>query len=152
MALPSVYEQQTTDETLARLEKLTHESQPKWGKMNVAQMLAHVSVSYDMAYGKIEVNNNFLMKLMIKLFVKKMVTNEVPYKQNLRTAPQFLITDEREFEKEKAHLIENIKLTQEKGKAYFEGKESASFGPLSAEEWNNTFYKHLDHHFQQFGV
>lgn len=152
MALPSVFEQKTTDETLARLEQLTHESQPKWGKMNVAQMFAHVSVSYDMAYGKIEVNNNFLMKLMIKLFVKKMVTNEVPYKQNLRTAPQFLITDEREFKKEKENLIENIKLTQEKGKSYFEGKESLSFGSLTAEEWNNTFYKHLDHHFKQFGV
>ena len=34
----------------------------------------------------------------------------------------------------------------------FEGKESNSFGPLTKGEWNNMFYKHLDHHLSQFGV
>ncbi|MCB9425936.1 MAG: DUF1569 domain-containing protein [Flavobacteriales bacterium] len=152
MALPNIFKQETTDACLARIEKLTPQSQPLWGKMNVAQMLAHVSVSYDMAFGKIEVKNNFFMKLMLKLFIKKPVTNEVPYKKNLQTAPQFLITDERAFEKEKAHLIDNIKKTQEYGESYFDGKESASFGKLTVQEWNNLFYKHLNHHLQQFGV
>jgi hypothetical protein len=38
------------------------------------------------------------------------------------------------------------------GKEHFEGKESLSFGPMTAQEWNNLFYKHLDHHLNQFGV
>jgi len=28
---------------------------------------------------------------------------------------------------------------------------SHSFGPLSKTEWNNMFYKHLNHHLTQFG-
>ncbi|MCJ8164098.1 hypothetical protein MKJ04_04535 [Pontibacter sp. E15-1] len=31
-------------------------------------------------------------------------------------------------------------------------QESHSFGRLSSQEWNNMFYKHLDHHLSQFGV
>jgi hypothetical protein len=34
----------------------------------------------------------------------------------------------------------------------FEGKESNSFGKLTASEWNIMMYKHLDHHLTQFGV
>ena len=33
-----------------------------------------------------------------------------------------------------------------------DGRESLSFGPLTAVEWNGLFSKHLDHHLQQFGV
>jgi SRSO17 transposase len=48
----------------------------------------------------------------------------------------------------KAYIIK----TQELGATHFEGKESHSFGTLTSTEWNNMFYKHLDHHLGQFGV
>jgi len=38
------------------------------------------------------------------------------------------------------------------GALYFEGRESLSFGKLTSKEWNNLFYKHIDHHFTQFGI
>ncbi len=152
MALPSIFTLQTTTDCLTRLNKLTPSSQPLWGKMNVAQMLAHLNVSYDIAYGKTVVKNNFFMKLLLKLVIKKIVVSEIPYKQNSQTAPVFIITDARDFEKEKTILINYIKETEVKGAAYFEGKESSSFGILTSGEWSNQFYKHIDHHFKQFGV
>jgi len=84
--------------------------------------------------------------------VKNAVVSEKPYPQNSRTAPQFLISDEREFNVEKQRLIDHIRKTQELGASHFEGKESNSFGALTAIEWNNSFYKHLEHHLTQFGV
>ncbi|CAM1367765.1 fragment of conserved protein of unknown function [Tenacibaculum soleae] len=90
--------------------------------------------------------------MMLKTFVKKAVVNEVPFTKNGRTAPQFIITDEREFEVEKKRLIDFIIKTQELGEQYFDGKESHSFGKLSTKEWNNSFYKHLEHDLTQFGV
>ena len=42
--------------------------------------------------------------------------------------------------------------TQFLGASHFEGKESHSFGNLTSSEWNNMFYKHLNHHLEQFGV
>ena len=68
------------------------------------------------------------------------------------TAPAFLITDARDFKVEKARLIEYIQKVEKLGANYFEYKESVSLGKLNSFEWNNLFYKHLDHHLSQFGV
>jgi hypothetical protein len=80
------------------------------------------------------------------------LVNEKPYKTNSRTAPAFIISSEKDFEVEKQKLIANIKETQAKGLSFYEGRESASIGKLTAVEWNNMYYKHLNHHFTQFGI
>lgn len=92
------------------------------------------------------------MKLIMRALVKNLVVNEKPYKRSSQTAPQFIIKDERAFEKEKLRLIEYLNKTQTLGENHFDGKESHSFGKLTKTEWNNMFYKHLDHHLTQFGV
>jgi hypothetical protein len=59
---------------------------------------------------------------------------------------------ERKFEEEKVKFIANVLEVEEKGKEYFNGKESVSFGVMTDKEWSILFYKHLDYHFKQFGV
>jgi hypothetical protein len=46
----------------------------------------------------------------------------------------------------------NLEKTKSLGEVHFEQKESHSFGKLTAEEWSNSFYYHLDHHLTQFGA
>jgi hypothetical protein len=53
------------------------------------------------------------MKFILKNFIKKIIVSETPYKKNMRTAPEFLIAHERNFEKEKTTLINNIQKTQQ---------------------------------------
>ena len=132
---------------------LTPETQPKWGKMNSGQMLAHCNVTYEMVYEPDRhPKPGLLMKIVLKSFIKGVVTGEAAYKHNSRTAPAFLISDNRNFEAERTKLINNINKTQQNGEQFFDNKESNSFGPLNKTEWNNLFYKHLDHHLSQFGV
>jgi hypothetical protein len=152
MSYPSVFEKHTTELTLNRLEQLNSDSTPLWGKMNAAQMLAHVNVSYDVAFEKLPVKNGSFMKFMLKTFLKNAVVGPKPYPKNSRTAPYFIQDSDKDFEKEKANFIKNVQDVESKGKQWFEGKESVSFGAMTAEEWSNLFYKHLDHHFQQFGI
>jgi Protein of unknown function (DUF1569) len=152
MALPNIFTKDVTENIIQRINKLTPETQPQWGKMSVSQMLAHCAVTYEMVYENKHPKPGFLMKFILKSVVKKGVTNEVPYKHSLRTAPQFIITDAKDFENEKKRLVDFILKTQELGENHFEGKESHSFGSLNKTEWNNMFYKHLDHHLTQFGV
>lgn len=152
MALPNVFEPNTTDTILARISTLNPQSQPQWGKMNVAQMLAHCNVTYELALENKHPEPNAFMRFILKNLVKKTVTNEVPYKKNSGTAPVFKVAAEQDFEKEKLRLADYIKKVQELGSAHFEGKKSHSFGILTAQEWNNMFYKHLDHHLGQFGA
>ena len=152
MALPDIFTKEVSDGVIQRIDQLSPGSQANWGKMTVAQMLAHCNVSYEMAYDNKHPEPNFFMKLILMSFVKKTVTGEAPYKRNSQTAPAFIIKDERNFDAEKLRLISYIHKTQQLGKSHFNNKQSLSFGPLSITEWSNLFYKHLDHHLTQFGV
>jgi len=152
MALPNIFSQDVSNQIIERIQALKPNSLPLWGKMTVAQMLAHCNVTYEMVFENKHPKPNFLLQLILRRFVKKIVTSEVPYKRNSRTAPAFLITSNKDFETEKSRLIYHIQQTQQLGETHFDQKQSHSFGALTTTEWNNMFYKHLDHHLTQFGV
>lgn len=152
MALPNIFKKEVSDQVFQRIISLKPNTTPIWGKMNVAQMLAHSSVMFELVYENKQPRLNPIVKFSLKTFVKKTVTNEKPYKKNSQTVPAFVINDERNLEAEKARLIEYINKTQKLGEANVDKKDSHSFGVLSKTEWNNIFYKHLDHHLTQFGV
>jgi len=133
-------------------DQQTDTAQPQWGKMSVGQMLAHCNVSYEMVYEDKHPKPKGFVKTLLKLFVKNTVVGEAPYKKNTRTGPAFLITTEKDFETEKNRLTNYILKTQQLGEKEFDNKASHSFGNLNISEWNNMFYKHLDHHLSQFGV
>ena len=103
-----------TAEFISRIDKLTPTTKPIWGKMDVAKMMAHCNVTYELEYENIK--------------------------------------DSRDFETEKKRLVDYLNKTQQLGETYFDGKESHSFGVLTAQEWSTMFSKHLDHHLTQFGV
>jgi hypothetical protein len=150
--MKNIFTPEVSAEVIARINHLNPTSQPQWGKMNVAQMLAHCNVTYDLAFNEKHKKATGIKKWVFSTFLKPIVCGEKPYAKNSRTAPVFLITDVRVFETEKRLLIEFVTKAQELGDAYFNGKESVSFGNLTTQEWNNMFYKHLDHHLTQFGV
>jgi hypothetical protein len=150
--MKNIFDPKTTDELIVRVNALTPDTPAVWGKMTVDQMLAHTIVAYDMAYTDKYPKPNAFMRFKLRSFVKKGVVNETPYPKNSRTAPAFIISDRRNFEQEKNQLISYLEQARDLGASHFEGKESPSFGAMRAGEWNNLFYKHLDHHLTQFGV
>ena len=131
------FNEQDTAEFISRIDKLTSTTKPIWGKMDVAKMMAHCNVTYELEYENIHPKPNGFVKLMLVLFVKNSVVGQKPYKKNGQTGSQFLRLTNK---------------TQQLGETYFDGKESHSFGVLTAQEWSTMFSKHLDHHLTQFGV
>ena len=152
MALPNIFTREETDKIIERINKLTAASQPNWGTMSVAQMLAHSNVTYEMIYDNIHKKPNAFLKFILKFMIKNKVGGETLYERNSRTAPQFIIKETKDFNVEKQTLVDYLNKTQQLGEAYFDNKESHSFGPLNKTEWNNMLYKHLNHHLTQFGV
>lgn len=150
--MKNAFNQDDVAEFIVRINRLTVDTKPKWGKMNVEQMLAHCNVTYEMVYDNIHPKPNAFKRFMLKLIIKNIVVNDKPYKSNSQTAPEFIIKDVRKFELEKQRLIDYLLKTQQLGAKYFDGKESLSFGVLNQQEWNNMFVKHLEHHLSQFGV
>ncbi len=150
--MKDIFEKVVSKEIIVRINILNKKSTPKWGKMSVDQMLAHCNVLYEFVYENKHPKPNGFKKWILRTFVKNIVVSEKPYKKNSRTAPEFLMTKEKDFEMERERLISYIEKTQELGTAEFHNKENHSFGKLTKTEWSNMFYKHLDHHLNQFGV
>jgi hypothetical protein len=152
MDLPNIFTKDVSEKVIQRINQLKPDTKANWGKMRIEQMLAHCNVTYEMAYENKHPKPNFFVGFILKTFVKKIVTSDVPYKHNSQTTPAFIIKDSRDFGTEKVRLINYINKTQQLGEASFDTKVSTQFGALSKNEWNNMFYKHLDHHLTQFGV
>jgi hypothetical protein len=152
MALPNIFQESVSTAVISRIEKLTTQTTANWGKMNVSQMLAHCNVAFEMVFTTKHKKPNTFIRFILKTFVKSKVVSEKPFGQNSRTAPEFIVVSDKDFAVEKVRLINHIKQIQELGESHFDNKESHSFGQLSKTEWNNLFYKHLDHHLIQFGV
>lgn len=150
--IKNIFDPGVSQQIINRINGLTAQSKPKWGNMSVDQMLAHANVTYELVYDNKHPKPGSFKKLILKLLVKNLVVNEKPYKKSSQTAPEFLIATRKDFELEKKRLIAYIQKTQQLGEEHFDNKESHSFGPLTKTEWNNMFYKHLDHHLHQFGV
>ncbi len=151
--MENVFDVKDAQNYIDRINNLTPETKGLWGKMTVDQMLAHCNVSYEMVYEPEKHKKpGAIAKFILKSFVKPKVVGEKAYSQNGPTAPQFIVSDRKNFDEEKKRLIGFIQKTQQLGSSAFDGKESFSFGKLKAQEWNNMFAKHLNHHLAQFGV
>ncbi len=139
------------NEITERINKLTPQSQRQWGKMNVAQMLAHCKEAFKVPLSDKKMPRIFL-GLLVGWMVKAKLYNDSPWKRNLPTAPNFIIKDERDFEKEKKELTSLINQFYTGGPGNVGRFPHPMFGSFTSEQWGKSMYKHLDHHLQQFGV
>lgn len=150
--MKNIFSEEISNEVINRIEALDSETKPLWGTMDVAKMLAHCNVTYEMVYTDKHSKPNTFVRFILKMLVKNTVVSDKPFSKNGKTAPQFIMKTDKNFDSEKTRLIEYINKTQKLGAEYFDGKESHSFGKLTKDEWNNSFVKHLEHHLNQFGV
>jgi hypothetical protein len=148
MEVKNLFDPAVKQDIIARINKLTPQSQRQWGKMDVAQMLAHCQMPLGVAVGKHKLKGSFFIKLIGPLFKKKLF-NDQPFTHDLPTDKSFKIIDVRDFEKEKQNLIQMINDFSE---ANMSDEPHPFFGKLTKEQWSKGTWKHLDHHLQQFGV
>lgn len=149
--MKSVYNPSDNDAFIARINLLTKDSQPLWGKMTVGQMLSHCQAPIDVAFGDLELRSNFIMRLMGKLFKNK-ILNSAEFKKNSPTAPDFIRKDEYDFEATKSELIRKFRRFAELGHQSIKSNKHPFFGTMTYEEWDKLHSMHLDHHLKQFGV
>lgn len=139
------------EEIKSRIEKLQPETKAIWGKMNVAQMLAHLQETFKVPLSKVPMPRMLIGRL-IGWMLKPKLYNESAWKKNLPTAPNFIIKDEREFDKEKNNLLQIIQKFYAAGPAGIGNYPHPMFGSFTKEQWGQAMYKHADHHLMQFGV
>jgi len=147
--MQSIFDTESHKEILNRLEKLNKNATANWGKMTVGQMAHHCQGPLNIILEK----NNYGLKpnWLIKIFVKKSLYNDQPYRKNLPTIPAFKITEDKDFKTEKAELLSLVKeLHTQKDRENWQ--PHPTFGKFTKEQWGKMQYKHLDHHLKQFGA
>jgi hypothetical protein len=137
---------------LDRLERLTRASQPQWGKMDVAQMLCHVTRTLESATGAFSPPRLPWPVRMIGRLVKRRALGDAPFARNSPTSPAFKVVDAREFAAEKAGFVAAFRVLADGSPHQVTASDHVFFGPMTRADWGRLMYKHIDHHFRQFGV
>jgi hypothetical protein len=149
--LKNLFDTDTYTAVSARMQRLSPDSKALWGKMSVAQMLAHCKEAFKVPLSEEKLPRMFLGRLLGP-FVKSKLYNEDPWKHNLPTAPNFIIKDDRDFQNEKEQLEALVKKFYAAGPAGITRHPHPFFGTFTPEQWGKSMFKHLDHHLRQFGV
>lgn len=150
--MKSIFDSQNLAEICSRIDKLRPDSVRLWGKMDVAQMLAHCSLPLEQATGKTKSKDesNFFTRVVIRWFVLRMV-KKGRFTKNAPTTPSFVVADKVSFEREKARLLQNIRDFYQKGQQGELGAHPA-FGHFDKQQWGSLTFAHLDHHLKQFSI
>ena len=133
-----------------RVDRLTPNASPQWGKFNATQMLAHLNDAMRMSMGELPVKPRNLPLRYPPL--KQLVIYALPFPKGAPTAPELLARgDAAQFVEEQATfrlLAERLGRKPAGG----EWPEHPAFGRLSHQAWGVLAFRHTDHHLKQFGV
>ena len=149
--MKNLFESETTNEILSRIDALQPTAPRQWGKMDVAQMLAHCSAALGMATGENNLPRLFIGRI-IGPMAKPLFTNEKPFSKNNPTAKELVFSNPCDFARERHQLRAKVQQFFEGGEAKCSRHPHPFFGRLTPQEWSRGMYKHLDHHLRQFGA
>lgn len=150
--MKNLFNNTNVSEILQRIEKLSPNTKAQWGKMNVAQMMAHINEAMETASGKKIIPPVFIVGRMIGALMKPGVLKENPFGKNSPTDKSYIFPADVNFEEQKAKAIASIKQFGEGGPANCTKHPHPFFGHFTPEQWAVFQWKHLDHHLRQFGV
>jgi hypothetical protein len=149
--MKSLFNPHDNQAIISRINKLSENTRPLWGKMTVAQMVAHAQNPLYVAFGEKKLKQGLIGLLFGKMAKKKLMA-DAPFKKNLPTAKSFLVKDERNFQAEKNKLLQLVDRFITQGESALTKEPHPFFGKLTTNEWDILQWKHLDHHLRQFGV
>ena len=147
----NLYTQEDYTTCVERIGKLSINSKAQWGKMDVAQMLAHCAEIQETMNGKALQNTPFMVKLF-KGMIRNVVVSKKPYKKSMKTHPQYIQKSDRNFENEKARLLKAIDVFYNSDKEEVKKTKHDLFGLMTLDERGWACYKPLNYHQEQFGV
>jgi oxepin-CoA hydrolase/3-oxo-5,6-dehydrosuberyl-CoA semialdehyde dehydrogenase len=138
------------------LSKLSVDMKPKWGIMTPQHMIEHLEYTYKIASGELQ---DFEISTPEKILekVKNSLWNYDKFPKN----SQFPLLEKDTLDALKhedlASAIDKFKAQREKYLEYFKEHPEAVlrnmvFGELNRYEWYLLERKHLNHHFEQFGL
>lgn len=138
----------------ALVRALDPSTPPVFGKMNVQQMIEHMSDSIRIANGK-EPHSLHTPEERLPA-MRDFVLSDKEFRPNTKNA---LMAEEPAKERNSSYeaALEEMEMEIRDLVRHFEGRPehremNPFFGPLSFSEWLHLFHKHAVHHLKQFNV
>jgi Protein of unknown function (DUF1569) len=146
--MKTIFDKETRNDLIKRIELLNENSTRQWGKMNIYQMIKHCILCEKMYLGKTSYKRSFLGFLFGKIALNQLMSDQKPKKRNSPTKQDFKISEST------GNLVADktqwISLIEE-----YENYSNESFvhwfyGKMTKEQIGISVYKHIDHHLRQF--
>jgi hypothetical protein len=136
-------------EILRRLRALQPDSERRWGKMSVSQMLWHVNEAMESALGRIQAEP---MKVPLPRPLLKFLVLNAPWGKGAPTLKRWVPQHDRhEFTSERDRCCRLVDELASKPLADV-WPDSPTLGKMSGKDVSRLQAKHLNHHLTQFGV
>lgn len=151
-ALKTIFDKNSRNELIRRIETLTENHTAEWGKMSIHQMLNHNTYwnGWILGTGHPTYRHAFLGKIFGKIALKKMIRDDTPFDRNIPTSAQFKFSQvQGNVETEKTKWISQLKEYRDYSNPEF---IHDFFGRMTREEIGIMVYKHTDHHLRQFNA
>ncbi len=137
---------------LNRLNTLTGDEKPLWGKMTIDQMMSHLVQAADLPFKAILPDrSNFVSRT----FIKPLILYVLPMPKEVKTSPEFNQQENgrkpEEFLADRQIVIDSIN-TLGSISLDHDCLSHPMFGKMNAREWALIAHKHIDHHLKQFRV
>jgi hypothetical protein len=152
MSIPSLFAPQGLAAFTERVRALRPDAARVWGKMDVAQMCAHLRVPFAVASGERSLPRTLIGRILGGYAKRKFVLGDAPFGRGLPTDKSFVVPDARDFERERSALLGAVEAFGRAGPAGLTKAPHPFFGELTPEGWDRLMAKHLDHHLRQFGA
>ncbi|HEY3115025.1 MAG TPA: DinB family protein [Gemmatimonadaceae bacterium] len=145
----SLTDARARQELLNRLERLTPEATPLWGKMTAPQMLAHLADWMLMASGDIKTaaQNRVLRYPPLK----QLAIYWLPFPKGVPTSPELRGRTPLEWSIEHTSVRNRVQSFEN---LYLKARwpDHPVFGKMTPRAWGVFAYRHMDHHLRQFGI
>src|SRR4026208_2367261 len=101
--MATLFDPDSNEEILNRIQKLSTSSKPGWGKFNVVQMLAHLNLSMQVNFGEIELKRS-LIGIFFPGISRRILLGEKAFPKHLPTDKKLLSKQVSSFLAEKQKL------------------------------------------------
>ncbi|HMJ48212.1 MAG TPA: DUF1569 domain-containing protein [Ferruginibacter sp.] len=138
------------------LASLPEGSKGLWGKMNSQHMVEHVRDFFNVSIEQMRFGLVTPEEHLPKY--KEFLLSDKQFRENTKAPPNVLGEEPMPLRFNTFNgAVDALRKTVDQFNDYFNnnpGKKSIHpvFGPLDFEEWVQLHYKHITHHFRQFGI
>lgn len=148
-AVRTVFDPAVRDELRTRMERVTAESRPLWGKMNAPQMLSHLNAALAMGLGELAVAPK--RSPLANVLGRWLAIYTLPFPKGAPTAPELQAAPSGDWEGEIVRFRDLLERTGSRSPGG-DWPRHPVFGAMTGRQWGDLAAKHIDHHLKQFGA